>query len=86
MFTIKSCKNRFLATLGMTTCVKHGAVGRGGEAAATNCIPLYNNIIPNVVRNLCLRRFSLNITVISGGYLKQYKYVVDKCTHFTEHF
>ena len=48
----------------MTTCVKHGAVGRGGEAAATNCIPLYNNVIPNVVRNLCLRRFSLNITVV----------------------
>jgi len=64
MLTIKCYKNRFLATLGMTTGVKHGAVGRGGFAAATNCIPLYNNVIPNVVRNLCLRRFSLSITLI----------------------
>jgi len=66
MLTIKCCKNRFLATLGMTTCVKNGAVGRGGEAAATNCIPLYNTVIPNVVRNLCLRRFNLNITLLNN--------------------
>jgi len=33
------------------------------------CIPLYNTCIPNVVRNLCLRRFSLNITLINDTYL-----------------